>query len=976
MENSREKHRQPDSSKDHSENSLHKVHEGKLCEVFERMSDGFYAVGRDWCFTYVNRRAEELWNRSQEELLGKNIWQEFPRAVGSGYYQQVNRAMEEGVTTEFETASLVLDAWVAGGAYPSPDGLSVYFQDITERRHAEEALQESNRRMENILESITEDFFAVDRKWRYTYINEQALRRIRARKGEGVSREELMGKSVWEVFPEAVGSVFYQKYHEAVREQQTVHFEGYLPLTEEWYECFAYPLEEGLAVYYRDITERQRAVKRLQEAEEKYRSLFENAVEGIFQTTVGGRLLTANPALARIAGYESPEKLIANVSDLGSQIHANPEGRAEFVRRVRQHGALTDYEHQIRRKNGTLTWLSSSARAMRDTDGNLIGFEGRVVDINERKRAEEELRLSEERFRAHYKSLPVPTFSWRRVRDDFELTDYNEAADQITRGGLKRLLGMRASEWYSDNPQILEMLWRCFSEGITIREETPWQMRTTGEHKHFAVTFAPVPPDLVMHHAEDVTERKQAEEALEESHNLLRSIIEGTPDAIFLKDFKGRYLMANSSAAKILGQSAQEVLGKDNAALMPPEVARRITEVDRHVMDTEESQTGEEQLAVEGVTRTYLFTKAPYRDHRGEVAGVIGITRDITERKETEEALRLRAELLDLSYEPIFAWELEGDIVYWNRGAEDLYGFSKQEAVGRESHRLLQTIHPIPLEEFKHVLERDGQWIGELEHTAHDGRKVIVESRHMLVPTARDRRLVLETNYDITERKRLEENQQRFLTNAAHQLKTPITTIVGAAELLVTKENLDVAKRRQLLDHIFSEGNHLQRLSGTLLRLARVGWDQREPSLEMVDLAAAARQAAERITPLAEAAGLSLHVEGNGACVLADPEWLQEVLLVLLSNAMKHSKSGQNISLWARESTITVEDEGAGISPMDLPHVFERFYRGKGSSEGFGLGLSICRELVERMGGYINLSSGEEVGTTVKIELPEAGVGA
>ena len=101
MENSREKQRQLDSSKDHSENSLHRAHEGKLCEVFERMSDGFYAVGRDWRFTYVNRRAEKLWNRSKEELLGKNIWQEFPQAVGSEYYQQINRAMEEDVPTEF-----------------------------------------------------------------------------------------------------------------------------------------------------------------------------------------------------------------------------------------------------------------------------------------------------------------------------------------------------------------------------------------------------------------------------------------------------------------------------------------------------------------------------------------------------------------------------------------------------------------------------------------------------------------------------------------------------------------------------------------------------------------------------------------------------------------------------------------------------------------------------------------------------------
>ncbi len=114
--------------------SLHRVYDGKIVEVLERISDAFYAVDRDWRFTYVNRRAEELWGRSQEELLGKSIWQEFPQAVGSEYYQQINRAMEEGVTTEFETAAPVSGTWIAGRAYPSPEGLSVYFQDITERK--------------------------------------------------------------------------------------------------------------------------------------------------------------------------------------------------------------------------------------------------------------------------------------------------------------------------------------------------------------------------------------------------------------------------------------------------------------------------------------------------------------------------------------------------------------------------------------------------------------------------------------------------------------------------------------------------------------------------------------------------------------------------------------------------------------------------------------------------------------------------
>ena len=128
--------------------------------------------------------------------------------------------------------------------------------------------------------------------------------------------------------------------------------------------------------------------------------------------------------------------------------------------------------------------------------------------------------------------------------------------------------------------------------------------------------------------------------------------------------------------------------------------------------------------------------------------------------------------------------------------------------------------------------------------------------------------------------------------------------------------------------------------------------------------------------PLVESAGLGLSIEGEGAsCVLADPEWLNEVLLVLLSNAIKHSSRGGYVRLHTRAGTMIVEDEGVGINPADLPHVFERFYRGKGQSEGFGLGLSICRELTERMGGSISIRSREGVGTAFQVELPEVDTG-
>jgi two-component system sensor histidine kinase ResE len=164
----------------------------------------------------------------------------------------------------------------------------------------------------------------------------------------------------------------------------------------------------------------------------------------------------------------------------------------------------------------------------------------------------------------------------------------------------------------------------------------------------------------------------------------------------------------------------------------------------------------------------------------------------------------------------------------------------------------------------------------------------------------------------------------------------------------------------------------MQRLSDTLLRLARIGASRREPDLQSVDPEAVARRASERIEPLAQSAEVELRMEArHGSRVRADPEQLEQVLLALLSNAVQHSERGGSVRLRVDGGTFIVEDEGSGIDPEDLPHLFERFYRGKGYAGGFGLGLSICRDLVEGMGGRITLRPREGAGTVAEIRLPE-----
>ncbi|MEO5802925.1 MAG: SpoIIE family protein phosphatase [Verrucomicrobiota bacterium] len=159
--------------------------------------------------------------------------------------------------------------------------------------------------------------------------------------------------------------------------------------------------------------ERTQAKMALLKAEEKYRSIFENAVEGIFQTTPDGRYLSANPALTRIYGYHSLEELTSTLVDIEKSLYVDPNRRTEFVRLMQEQGVVNDFESEIYRKDGSIIWISENARAVRDRQGNLLYYEGLVEDITKRKRAEETLRFSEMRFRS----------VWENASDGMRLTD-------------------------------------------------------------------------------------------------------------------------------------------------------------------------------------------------------------------------------------------------------------------------------------------------------------------------------------------------------------------------------------------------------------------------------------------------------------------------------------------------------------------------------------------------------------------------
>ena len=251
--------------------------------------------------------------------------------------------------------------------------------------------------------------------------------------------------------------------------------------------------------------------------------------------------------------------------------------------------------------------------------------------------AEQRLTQSEERFRVHYKSLPVPTYSWRRVEEDFALVDYNNAAFEITQGRIADLLGTNASEIYSDKPEVLELLSRTFRERITIQREMPWRMATTGDSKHFVASFVFVPPDTVMVHTEDVTKRKEAEDQLRFQARLLDAV----GQAIIAVDLQGDVVYWNRRAEELYGWSAQEAMGRPVTELVVSEdLQERAAEI-RAELRAGKSWSGE--FAVrrkDGSSFLALVTDTPVRDERGDLVGIIGVSTDLTERKKAEEELQ------------------------------------------------------------------------------------------------------------------------------------------------------------------------------------------------------------------------------------------------------------------------------------------------------------------------------------------------
>jgi PAS domain S-box-containing protein len=373
----------------------------------------------------------------------------------------------------------------------------------------------------------------------------------------------------------------------------------------------------------------------------------------------------------------------------------------------------------------------------------------------------------------------------------------------------------------------------------------------------------------------------------------------------------------------------------------------------------------------------------------------VGAVTDITERRRAEETLREQANLLNLTRDAIFVRDIDGVITYWNRGAEELYGWTAEQAKGKLARELLKTVSSVPRDRIMAELLSSGCWEGELGRTRKDGTQVVVSSRWSLQRDARGTPVAaLETDNDITERKRAEEERERLreleadlarisrvsmmgelAASLGHEIRQPITAaaINARASLRwLQREPPEIGEARQTVSRIV---NDLDRAAGIIER-NRSLYGRGTPQRELIDLNDIIRQMVVLLHDAANRQSISIRTDLDAALptTTADRVQLQQVLMNLMLNGIEAMKdeSGE-LSVTSKRTEdgqllISVSDSGIGLPEEEPERIFEAFFTTK--PQGTGMGLSISRRIIESYGGRLWASPNTARGATFLFTLP------
>jgi PAS domain S-box-containing protein len=583
-----------------------------------------------------------------------------------------------------QQAKIELEGKVAERTAALRESNNQLIEEVAERQQVELALRAAKDQLQAVLDAVPGIVSWISSDFRYLGVNRQLAKTF------NLPADAFTGQDIGFLHTSSEFNTFVREFFASPAQESFREVAANVNGALHSFLIVAQKYDQNQAAFTVgiDITERKRAESALQEAEEKYRSIFENTIEGIFQSTPDGQYISANPALARIYGYDSPQELMNSLTSIQKQLYVNPNRRSEFVRVLQEHGAIVGFESQVYRKDGRLIWISENARAVRDDVGNLLYYEGTVEDITERlevgealKKAKAELESRvEERTQALQDlnaRLMIEIAERQRIEaalrnSEAELkalfaamTDYIVVFD--AQGTYIKVVSTNTELAYQPGVErvgktVYEILPEQQASMFVIHIQRALNTRKTVNLEYslpvqngsasstpeawFSASVSPMPDHRVIWVARDITERKRAESALREAEEKYRSIFENAAEGIFQTTRNGHCISANPALLDMYGYQSVDELRQAY-----PDVGQLYVDANRRLdfiaalAEQDIVSNFESQIRCKDGSVIWTSENArAVRDDDGQLLYYEGTIEDVTERKRTELALQAEQE--------------------------------------------------------------------------------------------------------------------------------------------------------------------------------------------------------------------------------------------------------------------------------------------------------------------------------------------
>jgi PAS domain S-box-containing protein len=978
----------------------------RLRLVMDTIPARIFWKNKDLVYLGCNRLfAEDAGRKSPEEIIGETDYNLGWREQAELYRKDDLEVMRSGNSKlnyeEPQTAPDGKPIWLRTSKVPLRDvnnrivGILGTYEDITERKQAEEALHREQTLMATLMENVPDAVYFKDAASRFLRVN-----RAHSRKFGLSDPAQLVGKSDAEFFSGEHSRQALADEREIIRTGQPLlnveEKETWLDGTVSWVLTTKLPLRDaagqiiGTCGLSRDITERKQAEETLAHERQLLRTLIDLLPETFYIKDLDGRFLVANDALARQWGKASPSQLLG-LSDWD----LFPAGLAGKYReedlKVLAGEPLIGRESVCVFADGREHTVLTTKLPFRDSQGLICGLVGIGHDITERKQATQRIadELTFNRTVLHASPVGIVVF-----KASGPCVSANETIAQITGGPCEEVLKQnfrQLESWKSSG--MLATAEAALAAQAERRLET--QINTTfGRKAWFSCSFTPFhyegePHLLVI--ITDITGRKRAEEALSRSEATLRSLFRAAPVGISI--LKNRVIESiNTFWCESFGYPAQSVVGKPSRMFYQSD-----EEYDR-VGQALYGQLHEHGVASvetkirrsDGVLRDVILTAAPLRAE-DMTAGNVVVVHDVTERKRAEEALReSEAELrtiLESTADGILAVDSKGKVIKANQRFADLWRIPQSLMAGGDDRALLDFVMnqlSDPEAFIKSVQSLYGTDAVDMNTLFFkDGRVFERFSFPMMVDGAVLGRVW--SFRDITERKRQERELseknselERFTYTVSHDLKSPLVTVktyLGYLEQDLLAPNAERVK--QDVTYMHTAADKMDHLLDELLNLARVG-RRSNPSVR-VTFQELAREAVGLVAGHISTSRVEVQVADAVVVLECDRSRLVEIWQNLLENACKFMgdqlKPRIEIGVERRggETVFFVRDNGVGIEPRYQEKVFSLFEKLNPKIEGTGMGLALVKRVVELYKGRIWVESdGPGRGANFLFTLPAA----